>query len=246
MPPEEWATSLKCVVVIDQRAFARHCLASWILEFRNEFRCQVAADATELAIPAADIAVVLLGAGPSSEQEMWLERQITGLRRHRPDIPIMLMLEDSAFAMMDRLAHRFGLQGCIVASASREAAAATLRLVIAGGGLVSRARRGGYVLSSSLPATAPQQAAPKSALGRLTSTERRVFDLLAAGLPNKIIAVRLAMSVNTVKTHVHSILQKLGLRNRTEAAATSRAERISEIAAAPVVPVSAGFAAGSH
>jgi two-component system, NarL family, nitrate/nitrite response regulator NarL len=57
------------------------------------------------------------------------------------------------------------------------------------------------------------------ALGSLTQREIQVADLLAAGLSNKEIAVCLSVALPTVKTHVHSILGKLNVRRRGEAAA---------------------------
>ena len=51
----------------------------------------------------------------------------------------------------------------------------------------------------------------------LTSRELEVLSLVAEGLPNKAIADRLAISDQTVKFHVASIIAKLGARNRTEA-----------------------------
>lgn len=44
-----------------------------------------------------------------------------------------------------------------------------------------------------------------------------MLELLADGLPNKLIADRLAISENTVKFHVSAILSKLGAHSRTEA-----------------------------
>jgi DNA-binding NarL/FixJ family response regulator len=58
-----------------------------------------------------------------------------------------------------------------------------------------------------------------SAAELLTPREADVLPLLAAGLTNSEIAQRLTLSVPTVKTHVQHILQKLGLRNRSEVAA---------------------------
>jgi DNA-binding NarL/FixJ family response regulator len=52
----------------------------------------------------------------------------------------------------------------------------------------------------------------------LTSREREVWALLAEGLSNVQIATRLALSENTVKFHVQHLYQKLGVKNRTEAA----------------------------
>lgn len=52
----------------------------------------------------------------------------------------------------------------------------------------------------------------------LTRRERQVLPLIAEGLQNKRIADRLSMSEHTVKLHVHHIISKLNVRNRTEAA----------------------------
>jgi len=51
----------------------------------------------------------------------------------------------------------------------------------------------------------------------LTPREREVLDLLAEGLPNKLIADRLGVSEHTVKFHVGAVLSKLGVQSRTEA-----------------------------
>ena len=51
----------------------------------------------------------------------------------------------------------------------------------------------------------------------LTPRELEVLDLLAQGLSNKAIAVRLSISDQTVKFHVSSICGKLGAANRTDA-----------------------------
>ena len=51
----------------------------------------------------------------------------------------------------------------------------------------------------------------------LSSREVDVLKLVAGGNSNKKIASRLFISVDTVKTHIQSIIKKLGARNRTHA-----------------------------
>lgn len=53
---------------------------------------------------------------------------------------------------------------------------------------------------------------------QLTPREREVLELVASGKQNKLIAVDLQLSEHTVKLHMHHIIKKLGVRNRTEAA----------------------------
>ena len=52
---------------------------------------------------------------------------------------------------------------------------------------------------------------------RLTSRQREVLDLIAYGLPNKIIADRLEISEQTVKIHINQIFRELKVINRTQA-----------------------------
>jgi NarL family two-component system response regulator LiaR len=53
----------------------------------------------------------------------------------------------------------------------------------------------------------------------LTSREREVLALMTQGLNNKEIAERMVVSPSTAKSHVSSILSKLGVSSRTEAVA---------------------------
>jgi two-component system, NarL family, nitrate/nitrite response regulator NarL len=57
---------------------------------------------------------------------------------------------------------------------------------------------------------------------RLTPREAQIVDLIDEGLSNKQIAGRLSIELATVKNHVHSILEKLEVERRGEAAAQVR------------------------
>ena len=52
----------------------------------------------------------------------------------------------------------------------------------------------------------------------LTPREREVLGLIGRGMANKVIARELSLSEKTVKAHVSSILAKLGVTDRTQAA----------------------------
>jgi DNA-binding CsgD family transcriptional regulator len=56
----------------------------------------------------------------------------------------------------------------------------------------------------------------------LTPTEAAVLAQIAEGLSNKEIADRQRVSLETARTHVHRVLQKLGVPTRTRAALLTR------------------------
>lgn len=53
---------------------------------------------------------------------------------------------------------------------------------------------------------------------RMTKREKEIIALIAEGLANKEIAVNLNLSIYTVKSHVHNILEKLALNSRVQIA----------------------------
>lgn len=110
---------------------------------------------------------------------------------------------------------RAGAKGYLLKDAEPDDIVAGIRAVHRGQSLLS-------------PALAPTLLAEFSAVmdgdadsggtAALTDRERQVLAVLGEGLTNKEIAARLFISENTVKNHVHNILDKLGLHSRTEAA----------------------------
>jgi DNA-binding NarL/FixJ family response regulator len=67
--------------------------------------------------------------------------------------------------------------------------------------------------------SARQQARHAQLLGRLTGREQDILGLMIQGADNRAVAERLNISYATVRTHVRSILAKLGTRSQLEAVA---------------------------
>jgi DNA-binding CsgD family transcriptional regulator len=112
---------------------------------------------------------------------------------------------------------RFELARALAAS-EPDAAIEHARLALAGFEGLGAAREADRVAAflrwmGVVPRTGPK------GTGTLTMREREVLALLGAGLSNPQIAQRLHISRKTASHHVSSILAKLGLRNRAEAAA---------------------------
>jgi DNA-binding NarL/FixJ family response regulator len=59
----------------------------------------------------------------------------------------------------------------------------------------------------------------ETSVGELPPQERRVFELIGEGLSNREIAENMFLAEKTIKNYVTSILSKLGMQRRTEAAA---------------------------
>ena len=82
--------------------------------------------------------------------------------------------------------------------------------------------RGNLVLPQDLALKLMQPQAAAAALDQLTERETDVLRLLAQGQSNQEIARNLNISMTTVRSHVSSILMKLGVSNRTQAALVAR------------------------
>ncbi len=99
---------------------------------------------------------------------------------------------------------------------------------------VESVARGETRCSPRIAATLPRRVAgltaewfSKAGRTHLTVREHEILGLIDEGLSNKEIAQRLSIEVRTVKNHVHSILEKLQVRRRGEAAARMRAAQPS-------------------
>ncbi len=135
--------------------------------------------------------------------------------------------EATASAAMQR-----GVRGFFPTSIPVDVAIAGLRLVLAGG--VYRplpiirqneasnlkpipANTGATVLPVIHEGNDTTEIVPENTMVDLTPREQQVLAALKLGLPNKLIAVKLNLSENTVKMHIQHIMRKCSAHNRTEA-----------------------------
>jgi DNA-binding NarL/FixJ family response regulator len=151
--------------------------------------------------------------------DLWLQGQIAWLYANRSEVRIVVIAEADELRAAEMLVVRFHLQGYIPITSTMEVAAAALQLVIAGGTYVPHIWNGDRLPVPMPLDRMPEGTAPAPA-DKLTPRERAVLDLVEQGMANKIIAFRLGMSQSTVKAHVHNIIAKFNVRNRTEAAVT--------------------------
>jgi DNA-binding NarL/FixJ family response regulator len=75
--------------------------------------------------------------------------------------------------------------------------------------------------SRRIPAQVAERLAERMGSSDLTGRELEVLEQIVAGNSNKAIANRLNISEATVKSHINSILSKLGVTDRTQAATTA-------------------------
>ncbi len=214
------------VIVVERRSFTRDCLRSWITVFGREF---AVVDVADVGLELDDdvmrrASAVILSAVAPTPCDAWLLAQVQWILARRPDMPIVLIGELSETAVAETLVTQLGLRGCIPTSSRADLAVAVLRLIIAGGSYIPRPISEVREAERTLPVVVPIRATVNpTACAKLTPRERSVMDLLRQGMPNKLIGYRLGMAQSTVKVHVHNIITKLNVRNRTEAAVTGHA-----------------------
>ena len=114
-----------------------------------------------------------------------------------------------------------GASGYILKSAPPEAIAAAVRATAAGESVISCQVAGKLlerIRERDIPVTTTSHDAASAIRAALTVRELEIFTSLASGKSNHEIAHELALSTNTVHNHIASILAKLHLDNRIQAA----------------------------
>jgi DNA-binding NarL/FixJ family response regulator len=187
--------------------------------------------------PAYDLALLDLHLGATDGFELLAE-----LRQHYPALPIVVVSASDRASDVIR-AIDGGAMGFVPKRASNETLFEALRLVMSGGIYVPPMTLGvdpapqaplqdgdtvpdvmrpyahDEVDDLTRPSAGPADAAAPSALDAL-GLSRRQADVLAyllQGMPNKLIAREMHLSVETVKDHVAAVLRTLGVSSRTQA-----------------------------
>lgn len=114
-----------------------------------------------------------------------------------------------------------GANGFLIKSGEPEELLAGVHAVAAGAAYLSpkvAARVVAHLAATGAGRPADRRAGAREQVAALTSRERDVLTLIAAGLSNGQIARRLGVVEGTVKVHVSSILARLGVANRAAAA----------------------------
>ncbi len=147
---------------------------------------------------------------------------IKTIHKERPQIPI-LALTSSTEESHVLAAVRAGALGYLLKDTSREELLRGIREVSRGNEYlpsnVAVKLMRGVRQTSALPPLLSNEAAGERPVERLTARQREVLELLGQGLSNREIAERLVVSEATVRSHIHSILGKLGLESRSQAVA---------------------------
>ncbi len=110
-----------------------------------------------------------------------------------------------------------GVSGFILKDSTFDDCLKTIRSVVRGGKVLPPELTGS--LFSTIVEDAGRNGKARPDDFRVTKREREIIDLISEGLSNKEIAQRLRVSVYTIKSHVHGILEKLALHSRLQVAA---------------------------
>jgi two-component system, NarL family, response regulator len=136
------------------------------------------------------------------------------LKQRYPNLPVLVLTSYSQPALIARLVTS-GAQGYCLKGIAAETLILALRSVAVGASWWDASAT--QTIQSGLKQTNPIDPQPKNEIYRLTQREKEVLALIAAGKSNPEIAQVLYITPGTVRVHVHALLHKLGVRDRTQA-----------------------------
>ncbi len=154
--------------------------------------------------------VVLLDIHMPSGDGLWATTEIT---REAPNSRVLILTMSTEDEHLKESLRR-GAAGYLIKTSPADSLFQAIREVARGETTVPGTMAGRILAALGLP---QQERGPSREAG-LSSREQEVLRLLSRGATNKEIAVALEISENTVKAHLKSVLRKLGVSNRVEAA----------------------------
>lgn len=167
------------------------------------------------------VEIVLLGLGLRHQKSLGL---IALVKRVTPKARIIVMDLAPVTPELAELV-KAGVSGFVLMDATFDDFLETIRSVAAGGKVLPPSLTGSLFIQ--LVERAPRKMRSFKSV-KMTKREREVVALIAEGLSNKDIATRLNLAVDTVKSHVHNILDKLALHTRLEIASYAHAGSLPE------------------
>jgi DNA-binding NarL/FixJ family response regulator len=200
------------VAVVEDNATLRQYLAE-LIGATPGYRCVCVSATAEEAladIPRSKPDVVLMDIHLPGKSGIECTAR---LREKMPDLQVIILTVYTDIKMIFR-ALKAGACGYVLKRAAEREILAAIAEVRAGGAPMTSEIARMVVRSFMEPAPAPI-----AETHRLSSRETEILALLAEGLSNKEIGVRLYISLGTVRTHVMHIYEKLHVGRRTEAAA---------------------------
>lgn len=157
--------------------------------------------------------VLLLDAGLQDGNSL---RFAESVREEMPEVRVIVMdLVETHEEIADFV--NAGVEGFITKDASFDDFVETIRAVGRGERVLPSRMTGS--LFSQIAESAMSRGADTTLGMRTTQREREVIALIASGLSNKEIAMRLGIATDTVKSHVRNVMDKLAVRSRLQIAA---------------------------
>lgn len=136
------------------------------------------------------------------------------LKQRYPKLPILVLTSHSQPALIARLISS-GAQGYCIKGIAAETLILALQSVAVGASWWDAPAT--QTIQSGLQQIALSNPEPSNEAHKLTQREQEVLALIATGKSNSEIAQVLYITPGTVRVHVHAILHKLGVRDRTQA-----------------------------
>jgi DNA-binding NarL/FixJ family response regulator len=138
------------------------------------------------------------------------------IQRRKTATKIIVLVPDEHDQLVECIAA--GAHGCVLERSPLEDLTSAITKVLAGENFCSSEIVGTmFAQIAKLGGETNWRAPASTSLTRLTVRENEVLELLSKRLSNKEIAKELCVSLFTVKNHVHNILEKLEVENRSEA-----------------------------